>query len=171
MKHIHFVSILMLLFMGCSGIYTLQNYPSKQKFYEDFNNFAKNKNLKVTLNNDSSFVTQKGTKISNDSLIFISIDSKTEVNNIPQSIPINKIKDVHYKLNWPGIFPGLILGIPLGIIISVSKIIPANSTEGSPPRPSYDYITSSLIGFPLGIIIGGTAGYFIGFNYTYVFNH
>lgn len=222
MKFIYYF-IFIFFFMGCSSLYTLKNFPSKQKFYDDYNSFAKNKKVDVTLTNDSSFTTSEGTRISNDSLILINQIKKTEVERIPKrqiksindfydsnsnhmvkiflqdgkeidekhikylpdssiqivttrvitthkSLPLDIVKEVYYKNNWPGIIPGLILGIPAGIIISLSKIIPTYVNEGSPPRTTYDYIGSFIIGIPSGSIIGCIIGYLIGFNYTYQFN-
>ena len=71
MKHINYLllAFFSLAFVSCSSINTVKDFSSKEKFYEDFNDFAKNKNVEVTLINDSSFTTLKATRISNDSLI------------------------------------------------------------------------------------------------------
>ncbi|MDR3626567.1 MAG: hypothetical protein P4L45_07025, partial [Ignavibacteriaceae bacterium] len=63
------ISLVPLFFIGCSSTYTINDFPTKDKFYGDFNNFAGNKSLNVTLTNDSSFVPEGKIKISDDSLI------------------------------------------------------------------------------------------------------
>lgn len=60
-------ALLFLLFSGCST-YRLNDFSSKDKFYEDFNHFANNKSLKVVLKNDSTIFADEGAKILNDSL-------------------------------------------------------------------------------------------------------
>ena len=63
--------IMPLIFIGCSSIYTVKDFSSKEKFYEDFNNSVKNKELEITLVNDSSFSVLEGSKIADDSLDLI----------------------------------------------------------------------------------------------------
>ena len=63
-------TIFLLTLTGCSSTYKVSDFSSKDKFYEDFNNFTNKKTLKVTLNNDSSFIINKGAMISNDSLTY-----------------------------------------------------------------------------------------------------
>ncbi len=64
---------------GCSSYYTARQFSSSKEFYKDFNDFAKNKNLKVTLINDSTFITDEGTQISHDSLVLIRKSQETEM--------------------------------------------------------------------------------------------
>ncbi len=79
------INIYLLLFglvvflTGCSYIYTIKDFPSKQKFYKDFNNFAMDKKVKVTMNNDSSFTTSGSTLISNDTLFQVTSVKKEKV--------------------------------------------------------------------------------------------
>ncbi len=86
----NFLIIMMFLFIGCSSIYKVSNFPSKEKFYEDFNKSVKNKFVKVTLRNDSAFNLQTGIMVSNDSLILI----KQIISE--QKIKKNNIKNIKY---------------------------------------------------------------------------
>ena len=223
MKILFIVPIFMVLLIGCSSYYTARQFSSRDKFYEDFNSFARNKNMKVTLTNDSSFITNEGTMISNDSLILLFQYQKEVIKTIPQnkiknikdiydansnhttkillkdgeelsekgvrylpdssiqftinkvlninkSIPINRVKEVYYNRHWLGIVPGFFAGIPLGAILVTAKIIPSSVPEGNPPHATYDSGDAAVIAVPLGIIIGGVVGWFVGFDYTYIFN-
>ena len=69
-------AVFLLTLTGCSSIYRISDFPSKDKFYGDFNKFADNKNLKVTLTNDSSFYSRRKTEISEDTLIIHNENSK-----------------------------------------------------------------------------------------------
>jgi PBP1b-binding outer membrane lipoprotein LpoB len=54
MKNIYGLFFLLaLLLMGCSSTYTIKDFPSKERFYEDFNNSVKNKDVSITLMSDS----------------------------------------------------------------------------------------------------------------------
>ena len=87
-------TVFLLTFIGCSSTYKVSDFSSKDKFYEDFNSFARNKNMKVTLTDDSSFITNEGTMISNDSLILLYHYQKEVTNTIPQS-EIRNIRDIY----------------------------------------------------------------------------
>ncbi|MCL5030164.1 MAG: hypothetical protein M1480_14230 [Bacteroidetes bacterium] len=92
MKNICFIFCALELFLsGCSSIYTAENFSSKEKFYEDFNKSAKNKAVKITTTNDSSFASPEVSKISNDTLFFVS-QIKDEMIRIKH----DEIKDIQY---------------------------------------------------------------------------
>ncbi len=80
-----------LLLIGCSSTYTLKDFSSKEKFYEGFNDFAKNKNVKVTLYNDSSLSAPFGAVILNDTLNVVK-----RVQEIEKTISKNEIKEIKY---------------------------------------------------------------------------
>jgi len=67
--------LFLILFSGCSSTYRLNNFHSKEEFYEDFNHSVKSKEVKITLTNDSSFISTDGIVIENDTL---STSSKLE---------------------------------------------------------------------------------------------
>ncbi|HUX60910.1 MAG TPA: hypothetical protein VMV32_06330 [Ignavibacteriaceae bacterium] len=73
MKSIYYLIVVFfsLVISGCSSTYTIKDFSSKEKFYEDFNNSVKYKNINVTLSNDSSFSVPYGAILSDDSLLTI----------------------------------------------------------------------------------------------------
>ncbi|MHB8579539.1 MAG: hypothetical protein ACYDA4_06725 [Ignavibacteriaceae bacterium] len=202
----------------------MSDFSSKEKFYGDFNNFARNKNVKVTLSNDSSFSLTNGAEIANDTLYSPKEEIKSGIKKIALSdikginytnqshttalivlkdgkryqaeqlrgnrdsvefsftktitlkdvTSINDIKNISYKNHWLGVIPGFFEGMPLGIVIAGSKIIPTYESNGMPwpgvPTKFYDYTSAMIWGIPIGAIIGSTIGWFMGFNYTYQFN-
>jgi len=94
MKIKNFLSIVFsFLLIGCSANYSLKNFPSGEKFYEDFNHFAKNKNLKVMLNNDSTFKINNGAVIEND-ILYSSIRGEDSTYN--STVALNAIKEINY---------------------------------------------------------------------------
>ena len=84
-----------LLFIGCSSTYKVSDFSSKDKFYEDFNNFARNKNVKVTLLNDSTFSINNGAAIRNDSLC--SLGEVTNIGN--KKLALSDTKEINYTSN------------------------------------------------------------------------
>ncbi len=61
MKIIYLAStIFSFILVGCSSTYTSSDFSSKQKFYDDFNNFAASKSLDVELTNDSTISVNNG---------------------------------------------------------------------------------------------------------------
>ena len=83
----------MFSLIGCSANYSLKNYQSREKFYKDFNNFAKNKDLKVVFNNDSTYKINKGASIEND-ILYSSIRGEDSIYN--STVPLNTIKEINY---------------------------------------------------------------------------
>ena len=81
-----------ILFTGCSTSYSIRDYSSKEKFYNDFNSFAKNKRLVVTMESDSTFIINQGAAIVNDTLC--------SLNNFilagRKKIATNEIKEINY---------------------------------------------------------------------------
>jgi len=69
MKKIYLVGAFILIFFtGCSSTYNVTDFPTKEKFYEEFNDTFKEREAKVTLVNDSSFIAQNGVEINHDTL-------------------------------------------------------------------------------------------------------
>src|ERR1035437_9263046 len=83
-----------LFFMGCST-YTIKDFPSKEKFYEDFNNSAKNKDVNITLINDSSFTIHDGVVLENDTLFSF---AKLEERYV-RTYPLSLITEIRYLNN------------------------------------------------------------------------
>ena len=125
------IAVFALFFIGCSSTYRISDFPSKDKFYGDFNKFADNKNMKVTLTNDSSFTAEGKTEISGDTLIItMNVQKEEKINidvkkDIYLSLPLSKIKEISYKNHWLGIpfgfLDGLVIGTGIGIIVSKSQ--------------------------------------------------
>jgi hypothetical protein len=98
MKIFYLIIVLFaLFFIGCSTTYKISDFSSKDKFFEDFNNSANNKKLKVILNNDSSFICESGAQISNDSLAFT--EKVLPEENILSSGKVKKIEYISYADN------------------------------------------------------------------------
>ena len=93
MKNIYGLFFLLaLLLMGCSSTYTIKDFPSKERFYEDFNKFAQNKDVEITLINDSSFTINDGTVLEDDTLF--SLEGKDK-----RSFALSAISEIRYKNN------------------------------------------------------------------------
>ena len=75
-------AVFLLSLIGCSSTYKVSDFSSKDKFYEDFNNLARNKSVKVTLLNDSSFSINSGAAIQNDSLYSLREEISPEIRNL-----------------------------------------------------------------------------------------
>ncbi len=157
-----------LVLIGCSSTYRISDFSSEEKFYEDFNNFTKDKNVKVTLSNDSVFYSNNGTEIIRDTLY-------TLKNSIVQKrlAPIDKVKTVSYKKNWLGIPPGFLLGSVSGLLVGAVGLIPVYESRDEPDGQQirdHDIGGGIVYGTVIGIIIGSVAGWFVGHNYVYQFN-
>jgi len=71
------IAFFVVLFPGCSSTYTVTDFGTKEKFYEEFNNSFKEREVKVTLVNDSSFIVQNGIEINHDTLLsFVNLEEK-----------------------------------------------------------------------------------------------
>lgn len=53
-------AILSFAFMSCSSTYTIKDFSSREKFYDDFNNFASRKSLEVGLINGGTITVSNG---------------------------------------------------------------------------------------------------------------
>ena len=218
-----FILYCVFFFFGCSSTYRIADFSSKEKFYEDYNSFAKGKNVKITLLSGSSFYSQNTTQIINDTIFYYKDSALTKNYVLPTNeiekidylsgdfktaklilkngeqlnaenifslkdtmkftgtkilkviyalVPIDKVKYIYYKNNWPGIIPGVLIGTPLvGFLGSITRAIPAYEGDNISNTRTYDYAMAMVYGSAAGFIIGGVAGWLVGFNYTYIFNH
>ncbi len=93
MKIIYIISsIFFLILTGCYSTYKVSDFSSRDKFYEDFNKSAKDKAIKVTLSNDSSFFLSNGAAIENDTLYF----PREEIKSGIKKIALSDIKGVNF---------------------------------------------------------------------------
>jgi hypothetical protein len=162
-----------LTLIGCSSTYKVSDFASRDKFYEDFNNFARSKSVKITLNNDSSFNAERGAYILNDSLMFISIVQKEE------KIDRNEIKDIKYSgTDITNLTAAILLKNGNSVIVrninplSDSSVIAvvSESNNGYLPVIKIKKIScqNKLLGALLGFVYGIPAGYIAG-NSLYFF--
>ena len=93
-KYYTLLFLFALLFIGCST-YTIKDFPSKDKFYEDFNNSVKNKDVNITLINDSSFTINDGAVLENDTLFSF---AKLEEKDVRTSA-VSDITEIRYTDN------------------------------------------------------------------------
>ena len=93
MKKIIFPIVIVssLILFGCSSTHTLSDFSSQKNFYDDFNYFAKGKDLKIIPNDDNTYYALGGAKITGDTLVFVSQTKKEEV-----KIQSDKIKNIKY---------------------------------------------------------------------------
>ncbi|MGA7719566.1 MAG: hypothetical protein WCA84_00185 [Ignavibacteriaceae bacterium] len=170
MKVIIILSFLMLPLLSCSSIYTVNDFSSKEKFYEDVNNAASNRVVRITLINDSSYISESGANISNDSLRF---SYKTANERIKLSF--SEIKNIKYfgnnslklsaiiELNNGKEFQADSVS-PLSDTInaSVSKLINKSLSCNKIKEVSYKERWFGILqGFSLGAVAGLAAGYLV----------
>jgi hypothetical protein len=95
MKQIYIVvAVFSLYFLGCSPVYILNDFRSKDKFYEDFNKSVADKNVNVILTNDSSFNIINA-EIVNDTLYSV----KYATINQYRRIALAEINNINYLTN------------------------------------------------------------------------
>ena len=126
-------------------------------------------------NSTSTHLSLKnGKEIEVDSMVFLPSMLKCNTKEeflIKNHIPLNFVKGVSYNNHLEGTLTGMLYGVVGGLLITISKVIPANVREGNPPYPNdYDYFAVGIISIPLGILVGGITGGFIGHKYNYEFN-
>lgn len=80
--------------MGCSSTYSIKDFSSKDKFYENFNNHVKNEDVNITLINDSSFTINDGLVLENDTLFSFAKLEEKDVRTYPLSL-ITKIRYIN----------------------------------------------------------------------------
>lgn len=162
-----FILLVSVIITGCSSIYTVKDFSSKKNFYDDFNKFARNKNLKVTLTNDSTFAVEGKTRITNDSLL-MQMNIQKEV-----IIKRDEVKDIKYygkdmsKLSAIIILKdgttakakNLNILADSSISIAVSKSFYKSLPLGKIKKISYKNLWFTL---PLGFLIGTAVGTGIG---------
>ena len=163
----HKYSFTFLLFVlvaaGCSSTYRVSNFSSKEKFYNAFNKFASNKEIVITLNNDSTFIAEGNTRVLNDTLVFSSTNKITHL----QRLPVKDIKKISYKNHFTGASIGFLSGTSVGLITGLIGygIIDKGNTQQDANKAG-NFLTYSLAaGFTAGVIWGWISG----ITTTYIF--
>ncbi len=72
------VSVSLLFFIGCYSTYDVFDFSSKEEFYSDFNKCVDEKQVEITLRNDSTFTAENGSVILNDTLTYFWFEPKNE---------------------------------------------------------------------------------------------
>ncbi len=160
MKSNYLISVVIsILFISCSSTYTLSDFTSKDKFYEDFNKSAGGKILRITTVNDSSFTANQGANVSNDSLTFFTI--------VRKEVKLSKtdIKDIkYYGTDMSDLSATILLNngdtatakkINLGTDSSISAVL-FFSKNGILPVLKLKEV--SYINHPMGIFMGFLIG-------------
>jgi hypothetical protein len=159
--------------MGCSSTYTINDFPSKEKFHQSFNNFAKNKDINVILTNDSSFTLRQGAELINDTLFSVfSLGIRYD-----KSLSLFDLKNLDYTSNdykSANILTenGQRFNAENIIIhndsISFSLIVPEQTTNNIIPLSKIKTISykNRFLRIPLGILSGGMSGFLAGILYV-----
>ncbi|MGA7721951.1 MAG: hypothetical protein WCA84_12355 [Ignavibacteriaceae bacterium] len=162
------IPVLPLLLIGCSSTYNVADFPSKDKFYADFNKSASDKSLKIIMNNDSTINAGNGALISNDSLL-ITIPVQKE-----EKISRDNIEELIYNSYDPNIINKIILKNGKSITSDRISILPDSSVS------FFDYVSTNeslslnnvkkisyknhWLGLPVGLIFGPLIGYGLGIS-------
>ena len=175
MKIIYLAStIFSLIFISCSSTYTINDFSSKEKFYDDFNNFASSKSLDVELINDSSITVSNGF-ILGDTLYTpgFRIDTKSG------KIALSDIKKIDYTGSD---YKSANLLLKNGSQISVEEINFTNDTlsytnsitqDVAMPLSKIKKVSYKNRWFstPAGFLSGGIIGAYIGSKFPTYSNH
>jgi hypothetical protein len=159
----------LLIFIGCSSTYTINDFPSKDKFYEDFNKSVKYKSAKVIMTNDSNFILLTEVKILNDTLIDF-YDLQKDKYTIKKS----EIKDIQFYFNQSTASYSADIRLNNGSEIKEDNIIllPDSSIQFSKSKKIYrdlpvskiktisykNHFLGSLSFFGIGLCAGGVIG-------------
>jgi hypothetical protein len=144
---IYIYLILSLLLVGCSTTYTINNFPSQNKFYDSFNNSVQYKEIKVITKSDS-IITTSSAFIKSDTLF-------TALN----SFPLENVKLVKYKNNWKAATWGSVFGVIGGLLIELNIV---GENIGAIPFFAVAVVVDAAI--------GGFLGWVVGSNICYQFN-
>jgi hypothetical protein len=175
MKILILITAVFALFLtGCSSTYKVSDFSSKDKFYEVYNKFAKDRNVEVNLINDSTFTASEGTKILNDTLIVVILVPKKE------KLSKDEIRDIKYSgINMPNLSAVITLkngkivksenvsvlsDSILNVIViessyqyftinKIKNIIYKNHWLGLPVPLIFGTITGAVVGLPVGAVL------------------
>ncbi|MGA7721954.1 MAG: hypothetical protein WCA84_12370 [Ignavibacteriaceae bacterium] len=165
------ISVLSLLLIGCSSTYKVSDFPSRDKFYEDFNKSASDKSLKIILDNDSTISADDGARISNDSL-FITLPV------LKQEKVINKddIEDITVSIH--DMTTTIVLKNDKSVTAGSIDILPGSSVAIYNFENTYKYLSlinvkeisykNHWLGLPVPLISGTLIGVGLGILFVEV---
>jgi hypothetical protein len=142
------------MLIGCSSSYTLSHYSTKDRFYRDFNNSVGDKDLKITLVNDSLYLTTGGGVIKHDTLY-------TPAN----AFPVENIKTINYTNTLITTIFGVVIG-GLALTIPATAIL-VNNVNAFNFASAFTYYSIAMLS---GCVLGGITGSYIGWDVIYRFN-
>lgn len=169
-KPTYLILSIFLPIWGCSSTYRTGDFSSSDKFYQDFNKFAGDKDLKIVLVNDKTIKAFAGSKISGDTIAII-----TRIKRQPREIKSSQVLNIIYshdntnfQKNTATIFlhNGYVLSGENVIIKNDSSI---NFTEIERTTKYYPvskvweaYYNSNWAGVLPGFLYGSAAGLLVG---------
>ena len=130
------IPVFSLFLINCSSTYKISSFSSKDKFYEDFNNFAINKTIKISLSNDSTFISNYA-EIVNDTLYCKS--KKNE--SISKKIALSDINKIRYSGSY---FQQGVILLNNGETIDADDISIANDSLGYSYIHTFDTLICSI---------------------------
>jgi hypothetical protein len=164
MKYYYLISLIFLAFLiGCSSTYSVSDFSSKEKFYDDLNKSMHDKSIKVILINDSSYVINNNVRISNDSLVLLNPEE-----SVGNNLALEKVKKISSINKGNKILTGLWVGASTGFLISLPMI--AMNNRGGNHGSTQSLFPASLVYTASGGIIGVAIGSIFDRTYIYQFN-
>jgi hypothetical protein len=121
MKNLFLSAILLsMIFMGCYSNYSVKDFPSKEKFYEDFNNSVKSREIRVTFTNDSLVYYPYGVFLEHDTIFTNKLQPflRSEISNINYSSNDYKSANILLSMHRSG------MKCPYILIAIILKKIP-----------------------------------------------
>lgn len=156
-----------LIFVGCSSTYRITDFKSKDEFYKDINKSINNREVDVTLKNDSTFTTNENGAQVNEN--FLSLTLYRTV--IDTAIPTNEIKNIDYSSNFKN--PSAFIKLKDGTTINAKNMKASKENIEFDTRLPYSYnipinkvneisyktcLSGIITGFLTGTLTGGLIG-------------
>ncbi|MHB8338168.1 MAG: hypothetical protein ACYDEE_12205 [Ignavibacteriaceae bacterium] len=163
------LSAISLFLIGCLSTYKISDFSSKTKFYDDFNEFARSKNVNIILTNDSALTAPGGAMVSNDTLNIVTRIKKKERKILYSEI--SKIK--YYNNNYPNLSANILLKDGEKVTGDNVKIFPDSSIQLTILQIAYKYLPlekvkevsykNHWLGVPTRLIAGTVSGFALGY--------
>jgi hypothetical protein len=169
---VYLISILVVAafyLTGCSSKYTIRDFPTKDKFIEYFNKSIKDKPVKITLQNDSSFSNVDGVVVENDTLLsYGEVESREKgysalsdiaeikyISNDYTSASVllkngDKIRGENIRINRDSMY-----------YVNIKTLIARNNIAQIDKVKTVIY-KNRLIRIPLGLLMGAPLGFLAG---------